>query len=315
MTRADSFRTGVAGAAAWAALALASQGAAQPIRAVGQVLALRPEATSSVLILRRDGHRVAAHPFDLLYAGDSVTVEADGASVDVFDVGSRSARRIRRADGVYALAGGAPGGAGEAYVDYFRRGFAALFNTPRKPLPVETEARGQATAPPLRADSLLPEGRQFMPRGSTDLAVFWRGGAAAVTLSGRAGRGEPASAPGPLASAILRLEPLREGLRITVGAKALVWTVEVADPADIPVPPWAAGRPPGSDPERLVRAAWLLREGPATWRLFAVSEIATLSRGNYAADRLWQAIRAGDFETPAIPGGGSQDDRFTASEK
>ena len=301
MARRDGWRNGAARAAAGALLALSTAGAAQPIRAVGQILAVRPEGGAAVRILRRDGRGETAHPFDLLYAGDSVRVEADGASADVFDVGSRHTRRIRRADGPYAVAGAAPGGAGEAYGDYFRAGFAALFNAPRKALPVETEARGAATAPPLSADPLLPTGPQFMPRGGAELAVFWHGGSAAVTVTGPDGGVDLAAPPGPLSSVVLRPAPLRQGARIAVGAQALVWTVSLVDPAEVPLPPWAAGRPPASDAERLVRAAWLLKEGPAGWRLFAVSEIAALSADDFAADRLWQAIRAGDFPVASNP--------------
>jgi hypothetical protein len=127
---------------------------------------------------------------------------------------------------------------------------------------------------PIRADPLLPEGRQLMPPGATRAAVIWRDGAANVLVTS-AGRQVTIPSDGfsfaqvPLPDAGARIEA-------TGGGRTLRWTVERGGAP--PGPAWQAGAGPGlSARQRLVRALWLLRVGPDEWYLFALTELADLN--------------------------------------
>jgi hypothetical protein len=268
---------------------------AQALGAVGQVLQVRETSPQDVVVLRRSGAVQPARNYDWLMAGDRIQVKAATATATVFDIAAHRSVRITAADGARAVGGAAPGHVSQQADDFFA-GFASLFNAPRRPIAVETQARGAEVSPPLVNDPLFPPGEQLAPRGQSGLAVVWRGASGEVALAKPGGAMVAKGSSGDFASIELATPPLTdEHYGLSIGAAALNWTVTTVDPATIPEPPWMAGQHSTSDAERVVRAAWILRDGPPKWRMFAASELAALSAGNYAADRLWHALKAGEF--------------------
>jgi len=286
-----------------AASALASgPAAAQALGAVGQILQMGGGAPTDVVILRKAGAIQPAHAYDWLMPGDRIQVRAADAAATVYDIAAHHSVRITSADGPKAVGGASPGRYSEA-ADAFFQGFNSLFNNPRRPIAVETQTRGVSAFLPPFADPLLTPGVQTLPRGQAGVAVFWRGGGGDVTLSQADGRVLAQSAKGVSRSAVLASEPLAGDYLLTAGPR-LKWSVTTVDPDAIPEPPWMSGERSTSEAERVVRAAWILWEGPPQWRLFATSELAMLSDENYAASQLWQALQTGDFAAaggPAAP--------------
>ena len=80
---------------------------------------------------------------------------------------------------------------------------------------------------------------------------------------------------------------------------ALRWSIEPSE--TIPAPPWFTNAAHGlSEARRLTRAVWLLREGPAEWHVFALSELADLAdAGNFTAAQVWQGVRSAEWEKGA----------------
>ena len=281
-----------------AALALpilaAPPASAQALGAVSQVLQLRESTPQDVVILRRTGAVQVARTYDWLMPGDRIQVKGAGAAATVFDIAAHRSVRVMVTDGPKAIGGTPPGGYSQAADDFFQ-GFSTLFNTPRRPIAVETQARGADISPPLLVDALLPSGPQSLPRGQAGLALFWRGAAGQVTLAVTGGAVVAQAPASTYASAVLPTPPLDGAYGLSVGSATLNWSVTTVDAASVPEPPWMLGGHSASDPERVVRAAWILRGGPVRWRLFAASELAALSDRNYAAERLWQALQSGEF--------------------
>lgn len=272
----------------------AAPASAQALGAVSQVLQVREASAQDVVILRRNGAVQVARNYDWLMAGDRIQVRAPAATATVFDLATRRSVRIAAADGPRAIGGSAPGDYSQKADDFFQ-GFSSLFNSPRRPIAVETQARGAEVSPPLVADPLFPLGAQSLPKGQSVLALVWRGAAGDVTLARANGAPLAKVSSGAFASIVLPTPALDGRYSLGVGAAALTWSLTTVDSASVPEPPWMAGAVSDSDAERVVRAAWILRAGPVNWRLFAASELAALADQNYAANRLWHALQSGEF--------------------
>ncbi len=267
---------------------------AQALAAVSQVLQLRAPAPQDVVILRKNGVVQSARVYDWLMSGDRIQVRSAAATATLYDIGAHRSVRISAVDGPKSVGGASPGGYTQAAADFFE-GFNSLFSTPRRPIAVETLARGADATPPLLTDPMLPIGDQSLPQGQSKVALIWHGAAADVALT-QAGDHVVAQAPSSAyASAKLTTPPLDGAYTLTVAGQALKWRISTTATTAIPEPPWMSGASSKTEAERVVRAAWILRQGPVQWRLFAISELAALSDGNYAAGRLWQALQAGDF--------------------
>lgn len=268
---------------------------AQALSALSQVLQVRAPTPQDVVILRKSGAIQPARAYDWLMPGDRIQVRSAAANATLYDIGAHRSVRITAVDGPKSVGGSPPGTYSQAAADFFE-GFGSLFSTPRRPIAVETQARGAEATPPLVADPVLPAVDQSLPQGQTNVALIWHGAAAAVALT-QAGDHVVAQAPSSAyASANLTTPALNGAYALAVAGAALTWRVSTTAAA-VPEPPWMAGGKSASDAQRVVRAAWILRDGPVAWRLFAISELAALSDNNYAAGRLWQALQAGDFAT------------------
>lgn len=273
-------------------LPLSGSALACGLEAVGRIETVKGRAE----ILRK-GTAQPARAYACLFPGDKVRVLAPDARV-VF-VQPDKPRTVDWTNRNVAVSGSKPAGLTRAAHEFFAD-FERLLNG--NPLEVRAFSGGRGPAPVLAADPLLPAGVvQAVPSGPRRLAAVWREAAADVILHAPDGRILAQADSGAYAHAVLPPARLTGPQRLVVSrgdGMNLVWNLVAVEPGSIPGPPWMNGRTSRTDPERLTRAAWLLREPSARWRLFALSEIAELEGRNYPAARLWRAIRAGELSPP-----------------
>jgi hypothetical protein len=109
----------------------------------------------------------------------------------------------------------------------------------------------------LKNNPLLPSGLQYLPAGYDQIALLCQSGA--------------------------DLKNQKTGWHVQVSARS-------------PVPPAMSEPDPASTSARLIRAIWILKEGSVEWRLFALSELAKLSKaGFFAAEELWDVACSGEL--------------------
>jgi hypothetical protein len=220
-----------------------------------------------------------------LYSGDAIVVTSPGLSVQ-YVVGSQD--RILSVDLAHpmpALPARSPGQTCKRPPGPYTR--AALAGD--RPIIVQTVAHNDQ-APTLRAGAALPLGEQWLPGSVSQIAVVWVGGDAGVSID----RQKPIHTLVPFA---VLDRPSGPAFHLTVtgdyGGEAK-WAVRSTGRLP-PLPAELAGPGPLTDDDRLERALWLLDQGPALghWRLFALSEIASLKDSSFAADMAWRQIVAG----------------------
>lgn len=178
--------------------------------------------------------------------------------------------------------------------------YAAAINLASHAARAENRSRSrprsqQPGAPTPRALGFLPGGEQFIDVSTRGIAAVWRGAPATARLSldGRVieqtdtGLGWWVRFPVDAATGAYRLELDDPG--------GLHWAIRRTSP--VPAPPWMTDSGPRSDAQRLVRALWILRGDQQTWKLFAISEIATMADdGHFLALQLWRAVLSGEIE-------------------
>lgn len=178
--------------------------------------------------------------------------------------------------------------------------YAAAINLASHAARAENRSRSrprsqQPGAPTPRALAFLPGGEQFIDVSTRGIAAVWRGAPATARLSldGRAieqtdtGLGWWVRFPVDAATGAYRLELDDPG--------GLHWAIRRTSP--VPAPPWMTDGGPRSDAQRLVRALWILRGDQQAWKLFAISEIATMADdGHFLALQLWRAVLSGEIE-------------------
>jgi hypothetical protein len=172
--------------------------------------------------------------------------------------------------------------------------FAQFISRSRRAIPVFPWVRGgQKRAATLRGSQFTPPGRTLMPRGSVRVALIWSGGPGNIAVSGSEG-GARINSSGNNAWLLVDL-PGTGRTHLSIQGQTLAWDVAYVD--KVPGPPWL---PSGtlSEAQRVVRATWLLGQGPPEWRSFAVTELAALAdAGNFPAEQLWRGARSGELES------------------
>jgi hypothetical protein len=278
-------RTDVAAAFVMTAIVWASPAASQGVlRMAGSVVAVTPPG--SVTIVHAVGGEEEAIEGRPLYPGDRFIFRSKSVlstwlydrPVDFKPGGSlsvplRPVGRYRPKD--------------ESFLDRWRN-FALR---PRRGIPAFPFVQDPNQGPPAPvASEVLPTGRQHILATTREIALVWRSGPSGVRV---AVAGQPALALNPTRSA-WRMVPAPDASRFEVAASVLVWNVEVSPRA--PRPDWQAEEADLSQEQRVVRALWILSDGPVDWRLFALSELAELANGgNFAAAQFWQAARSGEL--------------------
>jgi hypothetical protein len=181
-----------------------------------------------------------------------------------------------------------------AFDDTFLQPFLWLI-TGDKPDPAYyPKAKGPNDRPasPIVASLLLPEGVQYLPDSQSSATFLWEKGRATLRVAS-GGMDEVDSTP--LSFATMQFPNGPNDISAVGETSALHWRIQRRNA--IPSPPWQSTIGDSRSPEqRLVRAVWLLRDGPQEWRLFALSELSDLSQsGSYAADQLWAAAVGGSL--------------------
>jgi hypothetical protein len=166
-----------------------------------------------------------------------------------------------------------------------------LFNRPRMAIATATEVRGLGDA--LSAVPLLPAGPQRLPEAPRRLVILWSGASSAVQVQ-QAGQSQDWAAS-PFTSTLIDA-PAEGDFDIVLPGQALGWSVTRVPADQVPRAPDLVGTDVLGPDERLANALWLLAEGEAEWRLFALSEVADLAEADYGAARLLAAIRSGELE-------------------
>ncbi|MFZ4380539.1 MAG: hypothetical protein ACOYO0_01055 [Sandarakinorhabdus sp.] len=271
---------------------------ARALDAAGRIIDVSGPGT--VTIIRADGEQKPAEYPRLLFPGDRFSFR--GKATVVANIYGREQRFDQDSPAtIVARDGGARSAADESWYDQFE----ILLSSHRRAIPSSNVTRDPAapTPPPLMPNPLASPGRQCLPPATTEPVILWRGGSVtADVVSGKS------VIPMPSGSGQSWLKVRREGLGTAFTVKlpdGLVWQFETCGP--MPSPPWhPPGRPPASESERLVRATWLLKSGPAEWRSAALSELVTLAEsGDFGAAELWKAARSGElsefFASESIP--------------
>jgi hypothetical protein len=269
---------------AWAAPAAAQR----PLDLIGHVKSVRISRPDDIVIVRPAGATDARADLDL-YAGDRLRIRT-GAKLCANLEGREKC--FDHEDNGTRLSGRGRGGA-SAEDDGFLLGLRILFGNPRKAIALFLQAQGPESASRLAASALAPAGTQYLPAESRRVALVWEGGPSALQIVSR--QGEAASLPaGNVANAIASLPEGPGPYAVRTVNPALSWTIERRE--QIPSPPWFERGRPLSPARRIVRALWILRCGPGTWRVFALGELARLAEeGDYLASQYWHAARSGEL--------------------
>jgi hypothetical protein len=190
-------------------------------------------------------------------------------------------------------------------IRYFEQ-FSHFLAVPRMSMGIATLPRRDLehpAAPVFSFNPALSRTEQYFPRGATASVVLWAGPASPLIVTPDRGgpiRLSPAGAGWgivPLSSSSARLE-------VALSDAPLGWTLTVADLP--PSPPWFTSPVAQlSEAERLVRALWILRDGPTSWRLYAATELHDLaSARNFVATQFWQGLRSGELSALLTPARG-----------
>lgn len=261
--------------------------ASKALLVVGKITDVTPPNAAEV-VHRDGGHETAVYGM-LLRAGDRFEFLKPGEiSANVHG------RRMRYTPGTpdRSIPARDIGGYSALDSNFFDR-FRQFLSQSREAIQVYPWVRGKPAPQALASPgNFAPPGRISIPRGTKEIALVWRAGPATlsfVTANGSTGTIDS----GANGWAVVKL-PERI-IKIQAEANpSLQWSIDVAD--RVPGPPWLLQGATLSEAERLVRATWLLSEGPREWRVFAVSELASLSAGgNFPATELWTAARSDEL--------------------
>ncbi|MBU1346842.1 MAG: hypothetical protein KKA16_07805 [Alphaproteobacteria bacterium] len=273
---------------AWFAIAAPVSAQQRP---VGQIDAasgvVRP---TDATVTRAVGGTTPARSLVRLYDGDRVSVSGARTRLTLFLAGVETPTVVTRANSPFIVRGRRTG-ASQGFVTEMFASLDLMFNRPRMAIATATEARGPEDA--RTAAAALPSGRQRLPEGERRLLVLWSGPASVVQVAQGDERREWAAS---LYASTFIDAPETGDFDVVLPGDALGWTVSRVPAADAPRAPGAPAEGELTADERLANAIWLIAEGDAEWRLFALSEVADLAQTDYGAARLLAATRADEIE-------------------
>jgi hypothetical protein len=270
-------------------IGMATPAAAEILDARGKVLAIEHADEGHFHIVHANGHRDDVVPSMLLFGGDRFEVDGNAVVVVRVDGERRTFSRVtprsdltvppRRIQSFAAVE--------DRYISALRMLIADGRNEQITYLAVRSKG------PVFSADPLAPSGDQFLPANEDHIVLLWRGGATRVLME----KGD--------AQTVIGDSGATDWVRVAIPAEADPIKLQLA--ASEAAPEWVVHRQPGAPsaswdkavgadgaPRRLVRAIWLLKDGPPAWRLFALTELADLSASGYfPADELWRAAQQG----------------------
>ena len=245
----------------------------------GPVRAGRIESITSnhgAVFVQRGAQRLSAVSDMTLYPGDRLSISADATIC----INTPAQTCLSQTDNNFAIKAAVTGEHSAMGEEIWQTIFGRA----------DVHAQGQATATNSRggnagrvaAASLLPAGEgqvQRMPAGYRAISPMIAGSIEKtrwVASSGIAASYDLHSTLLEFASPVSEAQDIR--LQMPTGSEIALWhvTIDNAPPRPAWLPATALDQP-----QRLERAAWILREGPADWRLFALSDLATMAKAGY----------------------------------
>jgi len=262
--------------------------------------------SGSVLISHAGRAAVPAAAGADLYAGDRIVINGD--AVICID-NPATYMCLRHANSPYIVKPDTGGDHSPGFLEYIRDFFGhPVVSEQSQALIGRGEGNGSL---PFGRAALLPFGAgqtQLMPAGYTSISPLFRGsekGRAWLLVSGS---GEAESLTWNASDRLLSLPaPVRENMDLDItgptGTVSLLWHIEVGGPA--PRPEWLPASGDLDDVQRTERAVWVIRDGPAKWRLFGLTELALLAeKGHFEARHLLEIANNDDclkVGAPACP--------------
>ena len=240
------------------------------------------ENEERVDLIRVDGRKEVAQSSSFLYAGDRFDFRGEATvKAYVYDktitykIGSENKTIPAREVGIFEFAD-------NGYLSRFR----AFLSKPRGQIPVVMGTRsGASDAVVLKSVSVAPVGRQYLPAGTSRVALVWGNGAGQLNVRDDSGKLTMVDS-GDAAWLVVSLPMHSKLYTLSFTGQSLRWNIEMT--TEVPAPPWFQNQLMLSEAKRLVRAAWLLQDGPTEWRLFALTELVALAEaGNFVANALW----------------------------
>lgn len=259
-------------------------------QAVGRVIGVEWDASgSNAYVMRAESmvdNRVKVQPYLWLCGNDRIEI-ADGTKV-IISLVNREQKTCTR-DASCTLPHNVNIIKPSPFFDriFHRLRFNATYT---KPIPIVTATRSLRVIL-LANDPLLPSGIQYLPHTYEKVVLLWRNGPAEVMLV--TADKEIKLSSGNSTYLIVDL-PKEQSEGIQINLPNMGWHIKRASAP--PVPEEMDQFDSTSLPDRLVRALWILKNGPDEWRLFALSELEGLSRaGFFAAEQLWHAALSGEL--------------------
>jgi|CXWL01.1.fsa_nt_gi hypothetical protein len=270
-----------------------------PLGAIGKISNIVRNEGSAVVIRAAcpANERTSADFYQMLYEGDRI--EIMGATKVFVSLVQREESIFTQETNHQRLHGKTKKDIEESSNSWFERITSAkeiinLIGKSRKPIPYFGIVRGSTKKFSLSNDPLLPSGTQYLPSGYDSIALIWKGGPATVIISQTDGTSRVSSHN--QASLLVPIQKDPQDIRINLQDQEIAWHVQVS--ATPPLPAGMTEPDPALVSARLIRAIWILREGPVEWRMFALSEFANLSKaGIFAAEELWEAALSGELAT------------------
>jgi hypothetical protein len=263
-----------------------------PLGAIGKISDIFVKE-GSAFVIRADcpaNERVAAFIYQKLFEGDRI--EITGKTKVIVNLAQNEERIFTQETNHQPLHGKTVKDIEENWKAIIASIWNSLGNS-QETIPVHNNVR-RGSSVLLKNDPLLPSGIQYLPAGYDQVALLWQSGAAKVVITSAGGSIEEDSKD--RAFLLIPIPTDQENIKISLQDQKIGWDVRTS--AIPPVPPGMKEPDAASTSDRLIRAIWILKEGPVEWRLFALSELANLSKaGFFAAEELWNAARLGKLAT------------------
>lgn len=262
---------------------------------VGRVEGIRANFAPDVgdAYILRDGRKISPRVHVLLlYSGDQIVVRVPQLVIDYSEVGSDQLKQVTLQNSPVRLPDSSSVKPGFCTLFSCRLVFSLRQHADWIPIVIRTRAHsGDAVA--VEPSKFLQPGVQYLPRGATQIAVIWAGGAGTVRVGQNAGVGSQSGfeiLPRPELGAFSATVTGDDGGTLT-------WSVRVVD-REPPAPAGLSGRNALSSFDRLERALYILQPSCncASWRLFAISELAALRQTSITADIAWRQVVTGQYQ-------------------
>jgi len=279
--------------------AIVSAADCTPLDAVGKIDDIfKDEANGSAFVIRAacfaNEPRTAAKVYQRLYQGDRI--EITGATKVYVTLAQEEERIFTHETNHQPLYGKTI-----KNIDKSRYSWTSimasisnaldLIGRSRMPVPVNSSVRGVGF---LENVPLLPSGLQYLPIDYDQVAILWQGSSTNIAITTSKETTEIKPEKHSRTCAFIPITTNQLAIKINSKERNIGWSIHFSSAT--PLPSGMDEPDPASATARMTRALWILKDGPVEWRMFALSEIASLSEeGVFAAEELWDAACSGEL--------------------